>query len=69
MVNPSYRNQRGHPVLIARAMFDELMQIGRDEGANTVMRGHRDETRFVKVADPGILLDVDDPDTFLHLQS
>jgi molybdenum cofactor cytidylyltransferase len=68
VVIPTYQNQRGHPVLIARALFDDLLQLGPGTGANAVIRKHRDRTRFIEVADPGILLDVDDPESYQGLQ-
>ncbi len=36
--------------------------------ANTVIRKYRDATQFVEVADPGILLDVDEPATYEQLE-
>jgi molybdenum cofactor cytidylyltransferase len=68
VVIPTFQNQRGHPVLIARALFDELMQLGPQTGANTIIRKYRGETRLVKTSDSGILLDVDDPETYRQLQ-
>jgi molybdenum cofactor cytidylyltransferase len=67
VVIPKYQNQRGHPIIIARALFPELLTLGPEEGANTVIRKYRDATRFVEVNDPGILLDVDDPETYRNL--
>ncbi|MBI4165633.1 MAG: nucleotidyltransferase family protein [Acidobacteria bacterium] len=68
VVIPTYQGQRGHPAIIARALFPELLALGPDEGANTVVRKYRDQTRFVMVDDPGILLDVDDPKMYNRLQ-
>jgi molybdenum cofactor cytidylyltransferase len=64
VVIPTFRNQRGHPVLIGRALFEELKKLSPDEGANTVIRKHRDVTKFVEVGDKGILIDVDNPDAY-----
>lgn len=67
VVIPTYQNQRGHPVLIGRALFEELKSLSHDRGANTVVHEYRGATRFVPVSDPGILLDVDDPDAYRRL--
>lgn len=67
VVIPTFRNQRGHPVLIGRALFEELMSLGPDEGANTVIRKYRDSTQSVEVGDEGILIDVDNPDVYRRL--
>jgi molybdenum cofactor cytidylyltransferase len=64
---PTYKGQRGHPVVINQTLFPELLTIPPEEPANTVIRKYRDATEFVEVADPGILLDVDDPDAYERL--
>jgi molybdenum cofactor cytidylyltransferase len=60
VVIPTYRDQRGHPVLIGRQLFDELLGLPPDAGANTVIRKYRGSTQWVEVADAGVLIDVDD---------
>ena len=67
VVIPSYQGQRGHPVLISRALFAKLLVLSTSEGANTVIRKYRDSTQFVEVDDHGILVDVDDPETYRAL--
>jgi molybdenum cofactor cytidylyltransferase len=67
VVVPTFQNQRGHPVLIARGLFDELINLGPEKGANSIIRKYLGETRLVEVADPGILLDIDDPDAYRRL--
>ena len=68
LVIPTFRAQRGHPVVIARELFDELLRLGANEGANAVMRKHRATTRFVESDDPEILLDVDDLKSYRELR-
>ncbi|HEV2233219.1 MAG TPA: nucleotidyltransferase family protein [Terriglobia bacterium] len=67
VVIPTYQGQRGHPALISRALFAELMALSLSEGANTVVRKYCDSTHFVEVDDPGVLIDVDDPESFRRL--
>jgi molybdenum cofactor cytidylyltransferase len=64
VVIPTFQNQRGHPVLIGRALFEELKALSPDEGTNTVIRKYRDATTLVEVGDEGILIDVDNPDAY-----
>jgi molybdenum cofactor cytidylyltransferase len=64
---PTYKGQRGHPALINQTLFPELLALPSGEAANAVIRKYRDVTQFVEVTDPGILLDVDDPDTYERL--
>ena len=67
VVIPIFRNQRGHPVVISRTLFEELLRLSPDEGADTVIRKYRDATQFVEVDDQGILLDVDDAEAYRRL--
>jgi molybdenum cofactor cytidylyltransferase len=68
LVIPTYQNQRGHPVLIGKALFEELKGLGFEQGANTLIRKYRHRTQWVEVKDAGILLDVDDPNTYGRLK-
>jgi len=67
VVIPTYGGRRGHPVLIARQLFEPLLALRADQGANSVIRAWNNQTQFVEVADPGILVDVDDPDAYSAL--
>ncbi|HUI41955.1 MAG TPA: nucleotidyltransferase family protein [Terriglobia bacterium] len=69
VVIPTYNGRRGHPVLIAQALFAPLLALAPSEGANTLFRAWREQTEFVEVADPGILVDVDNPDAYRALSS
>ena len=60
VVIPTYGGRHGHPVLIARLLFDPLLALTQDQGANSVIRAWNSQTQFVEVSDPGILMDVDD---------
>ncbi len=67
VVIPTFRGQRGHPVVIGRALLQELLDLAPGEGANIVTRKYRDATRFIEADEAGILLDVDDPETYRRL--
>jgi molybdenum cofactor cytidylyltransferase len=59
LIVPTYRGRRGHPVLIGRTLFDELLRLRPDEGANRVLRKHYHQARWLKVEDRGVVVDVD----------
>ena len=65
---PTYKGERGHPVVISQKLFPELLALLPVEPANTVIRKYRNETQFVELADRGILIDVDDPPTYERLR-
>ena len=66
-VIPTYRGKRGHPVVISRALFEGILELQPEKGANSVIRDYRDETLFVEVEDSGILKDIDDGEAYRAL--
>ena len=60
----SYRGRHGHPVLFARAVFDELLAADRTVGARAVVRSDPGRVTEVEVDDPGVLFDLDTPDDY-----
>lgn len=67
VVIPTFEGKRGHPVVLSRALFNELKGLKPEEGANTIVRKYREATQFVEVPDEGILLDVDSPESYRKL--
>ena len=67
VVIPQHQGKHGHPVLVGRELFARLRALGPSHGADTVIHRYRDRTEFVEVTDPSILLDVDDPESYLRL--
>ncbi len=67
VIVPQMRGKHGHPVLVGREVFSQIAALGPDQGADTVVHKYRNRTEFVEVADPGILIDVDEPESYLHL--
>lgn len=68
VVIPTCQGRRGHPVLITRPLFAELLALDPREGANTVIRKFREKTWFEEVNDKGILVDIDDPKAYLEFE-
>jgi molybdenum cofactor cytidylyltransferase len=66
-VIPTYEGRRGHPVLISRELFGELARLDPGQGANGVIRKYRERTQLIEVKDPGVVADVDEPETFERL--
>jgi len=67
VVIPTCRGRRGHPVLIGRQVFGELLRLASDTGADSVLRKYRQATQFVEVEDEGVVIDVDDPESYQRL--
>jgi CTP:molybdopterin cytidylyltransferase MocA len=56
--------RHGHPVLIARSLFDSLQHADPATGAKPIVRAHVSEAGSVDVEDAGAFLDVDTPDDY-----
>ncbi|SRR6266508_1825601 len=64
VVVPRHRGQRGHPVILSRKLFGELLNAPMDEGAKAVVNAHRDETLEIDTDDEGITIDIDTPELY-----
>lgn len=67
VVVPVCAGRHGHPVVIHRSLFGELLELPAEATARDVLRRHVAGTRYVEVADEGILRDVDDPEAYKQL--
>lgn len=69
IVLPVFEGRRGHPVLFAVEVLQEILALPALQGANIVVR--KDPSRVVEVSvnAPGILVDVDTPEDFEKLQN
>ena len=61
---PRFHGKRGHPVIFARSLFDELLNAPIDQGAKAVVNAHRNETVELDTEDEGITLDIDTPELY-----
>jgi CTP:molybdopterin cytidylyltransferase MocA len=56
---PTHGGQRGHPIVLMRALWGEVLATPDDASARVVVRRDPSRVREVPVDDPGILVDVD----------
>ncbi len=64
VVLPVHEGERGHPGLLRRTLFAELLDPGLEGGARTVVHAHLDAAERVEVDDPGVLADIDTPEAY-----
>jgi len=69
IVRATYRGRHGHPVIFSRAVFDGIRHADPSIGARAVVRAHAGELIDLDVDDPGVVLDVDDPDDYARLMA
>lgn len=58
-VAPEFHGRRGHPVLFSRSMFDEILALEGDKGANGLLDALGERLTTVVAPDDGVLFDVD----------
>lgn len=68
IVAPTYRGQRGHPVLFSRSMWPELLGLADTDMPRTVLHRHADSVQYLAVEDAGIVIDIDTPDDYQRLR-
>ena len=64
LILPFHNGVAGHPVLIGRDLFGDIMTRPFDEGLRSLIMESARTLREVKVVDPGILIDIDTPDDY-----
>jgi molybdenum cofactor cytidylyltransferase len=64
IVLPVFHGKRGHPVIFARRLFEELLAAPLDKGARTVVWAHAGEILQVPTEEEGVVLNLNDPETF-----
>jgi len=64
IILPHYNGRNGHPVYFGRKYFPALQSAPVDLGARYVVHHNRAEVLEVPVGDEGILIDIDDPETY-----
>lgn len=64
IVLPTFQGRRGHPVIFARQLYDELLAAPLDKGARTVVWAHAKEVLEVPTEEEGVVMNLNDPETF-----
>jgi molybdenum cofactor cytidylyltransferase len=64
---PRYGERRGHPVLIAREIVPEFLDLPASATARDVIERHAADIVYVDVDDLGIVADIDEPADYARL--
>jgi molybdenum cofactor cytidylyltransferase len=65
LVVPSHERRRGHPWLVDRTLWPELLAMKAPATPRDFLDHHAAEIRYVELDSPAILTDVDTPDEYL----
>jgi 4-nitrophenyl phosphatase len=68
VVVPTAEGQRGSPVLVARALFDEWATLSGDVGGRALFDRYAHRLAELPVEEPDLLSDVDTPEAFQRLR-
>jgi molybdenum cofactor cytidylyltransferase len=67
IVVPVHNGRRGHPVIFAAEIFDEILNLSSEQGLNSVVRRLPERVVEVFVENAGVLRDIDTPEQFARL--
>lgn len=64
IIAPSYQRRRGHPILIDRRYWQEILALPENGAPRDVINAHQDQIHHVVVDNDSILRDVDTPQDY-----
>jgi molybdenum cofactor cytidylyltransferase len=67
VVVPVFEGRRGHPVIFAAALYEELQKAPLELGARSVVWAHKNEVSEFFTTEEGCVVNLNDPDTFARL--
>lgn len=65
IVVPSYQMQRGHPWVIAKNLWSEVLGMHAPESMRDFLHKHNNDILYVENSTPSILQDLDTPEDYL----
>lgn len=64
VVVPSFQMRRGHPWLVERSLWAELLKMKQPQSPRDFLNNHADEIQYVEVDNSSILADLDTPEDY-----
>jgi molybdenum cofactor cytidylyltransferase len=64
LVVPSFSRKRGHPWLVSRSLWGEILGLKPSETLRDFLNGHADEIQYVNMDTPTVLADLDTPEDY-----
>jgi len=68
LVVPSYQMRRGHPWLVARPLWEEILKMKSPGSPRDFLNAHSKEIEYVEVYNSSILDDLDTPEDYLKFK-
>ena len=64
LVVPSFQMRRGHPWLVARALWKEVIEMSPTQTPRDFLNAHAKDIHYVNLNTPSILADLDTPEDY-----
>jgi len=64
LIVPSFQKRRGHPWLVTRRLWGEILELKPPESPRDFLNRHADEIHYVNVDTPSVLADLDTPEDY-----
>ena len=64
LIVPSFQMKRGHPWLVARPLWNEILALQPPSTPREFLKDHSDQIRYVNLDTPTILADLDTPEDY-----
>lgn len=64
LVVPSFRMRRGHPWLVERSLWNEILEMSSVQSPRDFLNQHADEIQYIAVETSSILADLDTPEDY-----
>jgi len=68
LVVPSFQMRRGHPWLVARELWDEIIAMQSSQTPRDFLNPHAKDIQYVEMDTPSILADLDTPEEYLKFK-
>jgi molybdenum cofactor cytidylyltransferase len=68
VVLPVYKGRRGHPVIFASSLYEELLSAPLETGARAVVWAHGEEVCEMETGEEGCVLNLNNPDALAKAQ-
>ncbi len=61
LIVPSYKLRRGHPWLVSKHLWSEILSLSPDQNLRNFLNNHDQQIHYLNFDDPSILKDLDTP--------
>jgi molybdenum cofactor cytidylyltransferase len=68
IIVPSHKMRRGHPWLVARSLWKELLELGSEFSPRDFMKVHEAEIEYLVIDTPSIIEDLDTLEDYLKFK-